>query len=212
MTPEQKAIMLERLKAGKAAKASARADAKAKGLPDPHPRKKRVKKLAVNPSSHASANDNVRGIDEATKDGVAKKPVEPTPDVTRPIDVPHLPGDAIAAAKKKDIVKNAEAEPVAPATKGLSKTGKPKKVNATELVTEKETGDNVINTMFPGQEASIKKALKANKKLVTTAAGLQQPDTESNTVKNVKRHVPDVKSVEGSKPFSFSAIRKVLYQ
>ena len=221
MTPEKKAAMMERLKAGKAKIAAARKEAMEKGLPDPHPRKKRAKKsdgAIQDPLAAPSANDTVRGIDQATKDGVASKPVDPTPVATKPIDVPGLPGDAEKKADKKDIVQDAEKKKVIRRKKGLSSTGKTEKVNETEEITNEETGHQVISAMFPGQAESIKKALKANKKTVTTAAGMQQEEhpndiAESKTVRNVRKHIPDVKSVEAvGKPFSFSAIRKVLYQ
>ena len=224
MTPEKKAAMMERLKAGKAKIAAARKEAMEKGLPDPHPRKKRTKKVATSdgaiqdPLAAPSANDTVRGIDQATKDGVASKPVDPTPVATKPIDVPGLPGDAEKKADKKDIVQDAEKKKVIRRKKGLSSTGKTEKVNATEEITNQETGNQVISAMFPGQEQSIKKALKANKKTVTTAAGMQQEEhpndiAESKTVRNVRKHIPDVKAVEGvGKPFSFSAVRQLLYQ
>jgi len=32
------------------------------------------------------------------------------------------------------------------------------------------------------------------------------------TVQDVKEHIPDIKAVEAKAPFSFSAIRKTLYQ
>lgn len=223
MTPERKAMMLERLKKGKEAKSKARAEAAAAGLPDPHPRKKRTKKVKTSdgalqePMAAKPANDTVRGIDQATKDGVAKKPVDGVPAETKAIDVPGLPGDAEKAAKMKDIVQNAEKKKVAKEKKGLSTTGKPKKVNETEEVTNDVTGNQVIETMFPGQQESIKKALKVNRKTVTTAAGApvqEHPNaiSDSKTVKNVAQHIPDIKAVEGSKPFSFSAVRKLLYQ
>ena len=224
MTPEKKAMMMERLKKGKEAKAKARADAAAAGLPDPHPRKKRAKKAKTSdgavqdPLAAPPTNDSVRGIDQATKQGVAMKPVDATPVETKPIDVPGLPGDAAVTAKKKDIVQNAEKKPVPAEGKGLSTTGKPKKVNENEMITNEETGHQVISAMFPGQEESVKKALKANKKTVTTAAGVPKQEhpnaiAESYTVKNVAKHIPDIKSVEAvGKPFSFSAVRKLLYQ
>jgi hypothetical protein len=39
-----------------------------------------------------------------------------------------------------------------------------------------------------------------------------KPARPSKTVEKVKTHVPDVKAIEGRAPFSFAAIRKVLYQ
>jgi hypothetical protein len=39
-----------------------------------------------------------------------------------------------------------------------------------------------------------------------------EPNPREKTVESVTKHVPDLKSVEGRQPFSFSAIRKVLYQ
>ena len=224
MTPEKKAAMMERLKAGKAKIAAARKEAKEKGLADPHPRKKRAKKVVTSdgavqdPLAAQAANDTVRGIDQATKDGVAKKPVDATPVSTKPIDVPGLPGDAKKTADMKDIVQNAEKKKVVKEGKGLSTTGKPKKVNATEEITNEQTGHQVISAMFPGQTESVKKALKQNKKTVTTAAGSQQEEhpnsiADSKTVKNVVKHVPDAASVQGvGKPFSFSAVRKILFQ
>jgi hypothetical protein len=222
MTPERKAMMMEKMKAGKAAKAKARAEAAAAGLPDPHPRKKRTKKVSdgavQDPLAAPPTNDSVRGIDQATKQGVAMKPVDATPVETKPIDVPGLPGDSAATAKKKQIVQNAEKKPVPAEGKGLSTTGKPKKINENELITNEETGHQVISAMFPGQEESVKKALKANKKTVTTAAGVPRQEhpnaiADSHTVKNVAKHIPDIKSVEAvGKPFSFSAVRKLLYQ
>jgi len=224
MTPERKAMMMERLRKGKEAKAKARADAAAAGLPDPHPRKKRAKKVKTSdgavqdPLAAQPANNSVRGIDEATKDGVASKPVDGVPPTTVPIDVPGLPGDAEKSAKKHDIVKKANTRKVPKEGKGLSTTGKPEKVNATEMVTNEETGHQVISAMFPGQEESVKKALKANKKTVTTAAGVPRQEhpnalSDSQTVKNVSNHIPDVKAVQAvGKPFSFSAVRKLLYQ
>jgi hypothetical protein len=226
MTPERKAMMMDKLKKGKEAKAKARAEAAAAGLPDPHPRKKRVSKKAraatdgalKDPLSEPSTNDTVRGIDQATKEGTAKKPVDATPVETKPIDVPGLPGDAEKAAKNDDIVKSTLKKKVPKEKKGLTTTGKPAKVNETEMITNEETGHQVISAMFPGQEASVKKALKANKKTVTTAAGVpvqEHPNaiSDSKTVKNVAKHIPDIKSVEAvGKPFSFATIRKVLYQ
>ena len=221
MTPEKKAEMMERLKAGKAKVAAARKEAKEKGLPDPHPRKKRTKKsdgAIEDPLAAPAANDTVRGIDQATKQGTAMQPVEKQAVETKPIDVPGLPGDAEKTATKKDIVQNAEKKKVPKEAKGLSTTGKPKKVNETELITNEETGHQVISAMFPGQEESIKKALKANRKTVTTAAGMPKQEhpneiADSKTVRNVRNHIPDIKSVEAvGKPFSFSAVRKLLYQ
>ena len=213
-TPEMKAAMLERLKAGKAKHAAARADAKAKGLPDPKPRKKRAKKapLAVDPSQHAPANDTIRGIDQATKEGVADKPVDATPVESKPIDVPFLP----EPSKRKKIVKNAEAKPELAGPKDLTTQGVPKQVAATRDITNTNTGTEVIEAQFPGQLKSITKLLKENKKLVTT--NHPKPEVVNNitadqTVKNVKKHVVDAKSVSGEgKPFSFSAMRKILYQ
>jgi hypothetical protein len=217
MSPERKAMMLEKLKAGKAMKAKARADAKEKGLPDPHPRKKRMTKadkLAMNPSANPSANDTVRGIDQATKEGVADKPVDVLPVVSKPIDVPGLQGDSLEKMKKK-VVKNPEAVPVVIKDGGLSKTGKTKKIDVTDMILNEETGNQVIPAQYADQIKSIKNVLKTNKKLITTVDPKpENPNaiTDSKTNKNLKKHVPDLKAIEGRQPFSFSAARKLLWQ
>jgi len=36
--------------------------------------------------------------------------------------------------------------------------------------------------------------------------------SQSKTVRKVSNHIPDMKAVEGRKPFSFSAVKKLLYQ
>jgi hypothetical protein len=79
-----------------------------------------------------------------------------------------------------------------------------------ELVNE-ETGDSMVSPAFPGQKENIKRALKADKKDVPLASSAV-PDPPKKTTRNVKAHVPDMKAVEGRAPFSFSAIRKALYQ
>ena len=38
------------------------------------------------------------------------------------------------------------------------------------------------------------------------------PSPPEKTVRNVFKHVPDRKAIEGRAPFSFAAIRKQLYQ
>jgi len=62
---------------------------------------------------------------------------------------------------------------------------------------------------FPGQQEAIDKELKEKDKPLAPAP---KPARPSKTVEKVKTHVPDVKAVEARAPFSFSAIRKVLYQ
>jgi hypothetical protein len=62
---------------------------------------------------------------------------------------------------------------------------------------------------FPGQKDAIKKELGEKDKPLAPAP---KPARPSKTVEKVKTHVPDVKATEGRAPFSFSAIRKVLYQ
>jgi hypothetical protein len=68
-----------------------------------------------------------------------------------------------------------------------------------------------VSPAFPGQKENIKRALKADKKDAPLASSAV-PDPPSKTVRNVKAHVPDMKAVEGRAPFSFSAIKKALYQ
>ena len=208
MTPEQKAALLERLKAGKAKTAAARADAKAKGLPDPKPRRARKTKelkAVVNPTSEPPKNDTVPGIQSAEgKNVVADTPAKAAPDTTKPIDVPALP------AHKSDIVKNPDVK--APrkrrATDG---SGKPTAINQTETIQNDATGNQAIENMFPGQIESVKKVLKENKK-IKAPQDKPDPSPPEKTVKNVKSHVPDNKATAGREPFSFQAVRKILYQ
>lgn len=213
-TPEQKAMMLQRLKAGKEAKAKARAEAKANGLPDPHPRKPRAKKvksddLAVpNPLADKPTNDTVRPIDGATKESVtAVAPTEALPVESKPIDVPNLPED------KAKVVKPLE-KPVAKkkAGSGTDSTGKPPAIVVNDVLKNMETGNEVIPAQFPKQKESIKKLLKENKKLKTESPA-PVPNAPDVTVQRVKYHIADVKAVERQgKPFSFQAMRALLYQ
>jgi hypothetical protein len=69
----------------------------------------------------------------------------------------------------------------------------------------------VVSPAFAGQKENIKRSLKADKKDAPLASSAV-PDPPSKTVRNVKSHVPDIKAVEGRAPFSFSALRKALYQ
>ena len=208
MDAEKKAALMAKLAAG-------RAKAKEMRAADPtyKPRKARKsKKDAVVKDALAKpeANSTTPGIDApvaAAVNKVAAAPVAPAPSVTSHIDVPHLPEES----KLKKIVKKATAAPVPVGTGGLSATGKPKKYNANQLITNEETGMMAIETMLPGQKESIKKVLRNDKKLKPETPA-SHPHPADMTVDNVTKHIPDIKAAEGKAPFSFSAIRKTLYQ
>ena len=209
MSEENKSKLLARLKEGRERVKKARAEAKEKGLPDPKPRKAR--KALENPAAAPANNETVPPIDGAPRNAVntvAAMPPDPSISKSKPIDVPNLPGEA----SKKDIVKDAEAVPVAKPKKGVASTGKPKKYDDNEVLRSEESGNQAIEVNFPGQKESIKKLLDDNKKENKPLAPAPKPDAPSQTVRKVKTHVPDVKAVEGRAPFSFSAIRRVLYQ
>jgi hypothetical protein len=216
---EAKTKLLERLSAGRARIKKEREEAKAKGLPDPKPRKKRVSKKATDgaipdPLADKPANETIAPIDSAPADAVNKvaaKPVDPTETKSKPIDVPALPGDGKKVASKKDIVQDAETEPKPAPEKGLSTTGKPEKYNDNVVLRERETGNQVIPAMLPGQKESIKKLLKDNKE-THPLSNAPAPAPKDMTVKKVKTHVPDIKAVEEKAPFSYAAVRKLLYQ
>jgi len=212
MDAEKKSKLLERLKEGRARVKAAREEAKAKGLPDPKPRKKRAAKMA---NTEAPANNSkIAPIDAAPPaavNEVAAKPVDPSVSKSTPIDVPNLPGEGKEVASKKDIVKNPEAAPEAAPKKGIASSGRPKDYDNNEAMT---TGspDVMKQTMefaYPGQKEAIKKDLKEKDNVLSPPA---KPVRPSKTVEKVKTHVPDVKATEGRAPFSFAAIRKVLYQ
>ena len=219
LDPEKKAALMMKLKAGREKTAAARADAKAKGLPDPKPRKARKSKkgdVVKDGLADKPANNTIPGIDApvaAAKDVVAAAPVDPAPAVTSKIDVPNLPDEA----NRKKIVKKPDAEPAPPSKKGLSSTGRTKKINDNVLLTNEETGMQAIETMLPGQKESIKKVLRNDKKLKPEAP---KPNPEpanafggnNKTGEKVETHIPDAKSMEGRAPFSFATIRKQLYQ
>ena len=215
LDPEKKAMLMAKLKAGREATAKARAEAKEKGLPDPKPRKARKKK-ALDPSAHKASNESIPGIDApvpASKNIVAEKPVDPTPNKSTEIDVPNLPDEA----GLKKIVKDAEKKPVRKPKRDVATTGKPEAYSGNDLLRNEETGMMAIETMLPGQKESIKEVLKSNKKMKVLAPKAQpepaNPAGGNNaTVEDVKEHVPDMKSVEKKAPFSFATIRKVLYQ
>jgi hypothetical protein len=222
LSPEAKAALLKRLVEGRAKTKAARAEAKEKGLPDPKPRKVRKDKKnghaepldtkeAVNPTAHPAAREEVRPIDGAKQDAVnsvAAMPPNPEPTMSSKIDVPNLPDKA----SRKKIVKDAEVLPEATGKKGLSTTGGTKRNDVNELIVNEETGSQVISAQFPGQKESIKKALKANKKQDNPLAPSAVPVPMEKTTKSVIKHVPDVKAIEARAPFSFSAVRKMLYQ
>lgn len=206
MDAEKKSKLLARLKEGRERVKAAREEAKAKGLPDPKPRKKRAAKMA---NTEAPANNSkIAPIDAAPPaavNEVAAKPVDPSVSKSTPIDVPNLP------ESKKEIVKNPEAAPEAAPKKGISSSGRPKDYDNNEAMT---TGspDVMKQTMefaYPGQKDAIKKDLKEKDKVLSPPA---KPARPSKTVEKVKTHISDVKATEGRAPFSFAAIRKVLYQ
>ena len=211
MSEENKSKLLARLKEGRERIKKARADAKEKGLPDPKPRKARKSKAVLaDPAAAPANNEKIAPIDAAPRNAVnevAAKPVDPSVSKSKPIDVPNLPGEG-----KKDIVKDAAAVPEAKPKKGLSSTGKPEKYNDNDVLLSEETGNQAIEVNYPGQKESIKKLLSDNKKENKPLTPAPNPDPPKQTVKKVKMHVPDVKAVEGRAPFSFSAIRKILYQ
>jgi hypothetical protein len=224
MDSEKKAALMKRLAEGRAKVKAARAEAKAKGLPDPKPRKARAKKsmnkhaepvdpkeAIVDPLADKPARETIPPIDGAPAgavNAVAAMPVDPEPNKTSKIDVPNLPD----AAGRKKVVKEPEVIPEAKPRKGISATGEPEKYNNNELVRDLETGNQAIEAMFPGQKESIAKVLKKDKKEDKPLAPKSEPNPPMKTVKNVFKHVPDLKSIEGRLPFSFAAIRKQLYQ
>ena len=211
MNEDQKSKLLQRLKEGRAKVKAAREEAKAKGLPDPKPRKQRASKMA-NTAAPAD-NSKIAPIDAAPPaavNQVAAKPVDPSVSKSTPIVVPNLPGEGKKVASKKDIVKDAEAVPEAAPKKGIASSGRPKDYD--DNVAMADTPDVLKQTMefdFPGQKDAIKKELGEKDKPLSAAP---RPVRPSKTVEKVKTHVPDVKATEGRAPFSFSAIRKVLYQ
>jgi hypothetical protein len=206
MDAEKKSKLLARLKEGRARVKAAREDAKAKGLPDPKPRKKRAAKMA---NTEAPANNSkIAPIDAAPPaavNDVAAKPVDPSVSKSTPIDVPNLP------ESKKEIVKNPEALPDAAPKKGIASSGRPKDYDNNDAMMS-GSPDVMKQTMefaYPGQNDAIKKDLKEKDNVLSPPA---KPVRPSKTVEKVKTHVPDVKAIEGRAPFSFAAIRKVLYQ
>lgn len=211
MSEENKSKLLARLKEGRERVKAARAEAKEKGLPDPKPRKARKPKAVLaDPAATPANNEKIAPIDGAPKSAVnevAAKPVDPSVSKSKPIDVPNLPGEG-----KKDIVKDAAAVPEAKPKKGIASTGMPEKYDDNHVLLSEETGNQAIEVNYPGQKESIKKLLSDNKKENKPLAPAAKPDPPNQTVRKVKTHVPDIKAVEGRAPFSFSAIRKALYQ
>lgn len=217
ISDEQKAKLLQRLKEGREKTKAMREAAKAEGKPDPKPRKVRAKKdkALADPASAPAANEKIAPISGAPRNAVntvSAEPVDPTKSKTTPIDVPNLPGEGKEVASKSDIVENAEDLPKPPPKNGISPTGKPEKYNDNVMIREREVGNQVIPAQYPGQKESIKTLLEVNKKENDPLSPVSKPDPPSKTVKKVKTHVPDVKAVEARAPFSYSAIRKILYQ
>jgi len=218
LSAEQKEALLKRLREGRAKTKASREEAKSKGLPDPKPRKVRKDKKAgatsdgalKDPMASKPDNDTIPPIDGApdgAKNVVAAVPPSPGVTATAKIDVPNLPDKE----GRKKVVEDAEAEPKPKGEKGLSRTGVPKKINDNKLIMNEETGDQAISVQYPGQKESIKKMLKANKK-DDPVAPAPNPEPPSKTVKSVPSHTANMPSVEGRAPFSFSTVRKMLYQ
>lgn len=205
MDAEKKAALMAKLAAG-------RAKAKEMRAADPtyKPRKARKSKVVKDSLAAKAANETKPGIESpppSAVNTVSAAPVDPAPSMTSHIDVPNLPEES----KLKKIVKKATTAPVPAETGGLSSTGRPKKINANELISNQETGMQAIETMLPGQKESIKKVLRNDKKLKPETP-VSHPHPTDSTVDNVTKHIPDLKAVEAKAPFSFSAIRKTLYQ
>ena len=218
LSSEAKAALLKRLSEGRAKTKAARAEAKEKGLADPKPRKTRKDKKAPKTSDGAlqdplaaqPANEVIPPIDGApalAKNKVAAMPPSPTPTETSKIDVPHLPD----AKDRKKIVEDSDAPPVAKPKKGISATGMPTQYNDNVVARDLETGDQAISVQYPGQKDSIKKLLKENKK-DKPLAPMSEPSPPSKTIEKVPTHVKNIASVEAREPFSFSTVRKMLYQ
>lgn len=222
LSPEAKAALLKRLAEGRAKTKGMREEAKAKGLPDPKPRKPRAKKVKgepvdakeaiPDPLSAMPAREGVAPIDGAKAQAVnqvSAMPADPEKNVTTKIDVPNLP----SKKNPKIMVDDPEAIPEAPPRKDISTTGKPEKYNNNEIIRSLETGDSAISVQFPGQKESIKKMLDVDKKQDKPLKPKPQPVVTEKTVESVKKHVPDLVAVQGRRePFSFAAIRKTLYQ
>jgi hypothetical protein len=228
LSPEAKAALLKRLAEGRAKTKAARAEAKEKGMADPKPRKVRKDKKAkvdknghaepvdpkeaiVDPLANKPEREEVRPIDGAKPEAVntvGAMPPDPESNATSKIDVPNLPDKK----GRKKIVQEPEVLPEAKGPKDLSTTGRTKKIDDNVMLTNKETGNQVITDMVPGQKESVKKTLRKNKTENKPEAVAPVPNPPEYTVKNVLHHVPDVKAIEARAPFSFSAIRKALYQ
>ena len=219
MSPEAKAALLKRLSEGRARHSDLR-----KKDPSHKPRKPRAKKNAeplpqnekldtaeaIDPLKAKPVRDTIPGIDApraSSVNVVAAHPVTLNKGETSHIDVPNLPNEK----GLKKIVKNAESHPEQAPRNGLSPTGLPKRANDNKLLMNEETGMMAIETMLPGQKESIKKVLRKNKKLDPLAPP-PAPSPPEKTVEKVQKHIPDLNAVEGRQPFSFSAVRKLLYQ
>lgn len=228
MSPEAKAALLKRLQEGRAKTKAMREEAKAKGLPDPKPRKPRAKKVKANANGQAEPVDAKEAIpnplaDKPAREGIAPissakpeavntvsaMPPSPEDNKSSEIDVPNLPDKK----SLKKVVDNAEVLPEVKGPKALSTTGKTKKADVNDMIVNQETGNQAITNMMPGQKDSIKKMLKVNKDKDRPLTDAPEPRPREKTVEAVKTHVPDIKAVEGRRePFSFAAIRKTLYQ
>ena len=135
-------------------------------------------------------------------------PPDPEVNVTSKIDVPNLPDKKGRKKIEKDVAELPEAK----SRKEISTTGVPEKYNDNVIIRSEETGNQAIEAQYPGQEESIKKLLKKSKMEDRPLAPKSVPSPPEKTVRNVFKHVPDLKAVEGRAPFSFAAIRKQLYQ
>lgn len=169
------------------------------------------KEAIPDPLANKPAREEIRPIDAAKPQAVnTVAAVIPSPEENKSteIDVPNLP----SKKNLKKIVDDAEDLPEVSAPKDLSTTGRTKKADVNNMIVNEETGNQAITNMMPGQKESIKKMLNVNKTKNTPLTDKPEPNPREKTVESVPKHVPDLKAVEARAPFSFSAIRKVLYQ
>jgi len=227
LSPEAKEALLAKLKAGREKTKAMREEAKAAGLPDPKPRKVRKDKkdkkapktsdgALQDPMESKPANETIAPIGGAVASAVNEVAAVPPTSVapkSKAIDVPNLPNGKNAEVGKVPVVDDSVDVKAKKPRKGISTTGVPKQYNDNIISTQLETGDESISVMYPKQKESIKKTLKQNKK-DDPIQNTPKPDEPpfGKTVKKVKTHLENPETISGAKPFSFSEVRKMLFQ
>ena len=160
-----------------------------------HEVKRRARKVK-NPQTLALPAD---GVNESLPPPTEKK------SKTKPLEGTGGAQTKPEVLKKKEVEDAAEI-PEKKDKKGLSRSGKTRKTDTVEELTDRNLGEGgALAPAFAGQKEGIKKQLAQNRK---TARVVSVGNGEERTLEGMK--TDDPAAIEGRAPFSFQALRNKL--